>query len=460
MQPRRMDFAASSFDYVNQNTVHPVGLVALVIACILLLLGPMRAIPLVLIGVAVYIPTAQRVVFAGADFAFLRIGVMVALLRLLATSRLFTVRYGAIDALVVAGTLAKVALMPVTTGQFGILIQQIGSAFDTLGLFLVARASLRSIEDIRKLAVESLAVCLPVVVIFGIEKSTGRNMLSVFGGIPLMTEVREGKLRCQGAFAHSILAGCYFVAILPMWIANWRGKLGKRVAIGGTALASAIVVCCASSTPAAALIFVLAAFAMYPYWRSLRLVWMAALVGATALHFVMKHGIWHLIARVDLVGGSTGYHRYHLIDQAINHVGEWWLMGTLSTRHWGYGLQDVTNQFILEGVRGGIWAMLALIATIVLALRACGFWLRRLPPGSSQHLLVYGVGASIFAQSMIFLGVSYFGQTIMIWYLTVAIGGFLAETAAEERQRIHSRAVAASEAAVARRRAIGSAVGA
>jgi hypothetical protein len=148
-----MDFAASSFDYVNQNTVHPVGLVALVIACILLLLGPMRTIPLVLIGIAVYIPTAQRVVVAGADFAFLRIGVMVALLRLLATSRMFTVRYGAIDALVVAGTLAKVALMPVTTGQLGILVQQIGSAFDTLGLFVVARASLRSIEDIRKLAV-------------------------------------------------------------------------------------------------------------------------------------------------------------------------------------------------------------------------------------------------------------------------------------------------------------------
>ena len=30
-----MDFAASSFDYVNQNTVHPVGLAALAIAWLL-----------------------------------------------------------------------------------------------------------------------------------------------------------------------------------------------------------------------------------------------------------------------------------------------------------------------------------------------------------------------------------------------------------------------------------------
>jgi hypothetical protein len=48
-----MDFAASSFDYVNQNTVHPVGLAALAIACLLVLFGPIRAIPLVLVGLAV-----------------------------------------------------------------------------------------------------------------------------------------------------------------------------------------------------------------------------------------------------------------------------------------------------------------------------------------------------------------------------------------------------------------------
>mgnify|MGYP003331531062 FL=1 len=85
----------------------------------------------------------------------------------------------------------------------------------------------------------------------------------------------------------------------------------------------------------------------------------------------------------------------------------------------------MTNQYLLEGVRGGVWAMLALVVTIVLALRACGFWLRRLPAGSAHHLLVYGIGASVFAQAAIFLAVSYFGQTTMIWYLTIAMSAFL-----------------------------------
>lgn len=448
-----MDFAASSFEYVNQNTVHPIGLLALAIACALLLLGPMRSIPLVLIGLAVSIPSAQRLVLAGADFAFLRIGIMVALLRLVASGRALGFRVGWIDGLVAAGTLAKIALMPVMTGQIGILVQQLGSAFDTLGMYLVARASIRSLDDVRLLASRALILCLPVAAMFAIEKATGRNMLSVFGGVPLMTDVREGKLRCQGAFAHAILAGCFFVALLPLWLALWRGSgRGRLLACTGLALATVVVFASASSTPVAALVFVLAAFAAYPAWMHLRGVWMAALIGATVLHFVMNHGIWHLLARVDLVGGSTGFHRFHLIDQAIRRFDEWWLMGTLSTRHWGWGLQDVTNQYILEGVRGGIWAMLALVLSIVLALRACGFWLRRLPPGSREHLLVYAIGACVFAQAAIFLAVSYFGQSTMVWSLTMALAAFLAESRVTEESRMRSAAAARAAGQQARAR--------
>ena len=109
-----MDFAASSFEYVNQNTVHPVGLAALAIACALIAFGPVRMIPLVLLGLAVYIPSAQRLVLAGADFAFLRLGIMVALVRLGTTGRLFTFRFGWIDGLVAGGTLAKAALTVLT----------------------------------------------------------------------------------------------------------------------------------------------------------------------------------------------------------------------------------------------------------------------------------------------------------------------------------------------------------
>ena len=42
------------------------------------------------------------------------------------------------------------------------------------------------------------------------------------------------------------------------------------------------------------------------------------------LHLAMNNPVWHLLARVNVVGGSTGWHRYHLIDKAIEHL-EWWV---------------------------------------------------------------------------------------------------------------------------------------
>ena len=83
------------------------------------------------------------------------------------------------------------------------------------------------------------------------------------------------------------------------------------------------------------------------------------------LHFLlMKQPVWHLLARIDLVGGSTGWHRYHLVDKFFDYFHEWWLLGTPNTGHWGPGLHDVTNQFVAEGVSGGILQLAGFCASI------------------------------------------------------------------------------------------------
>ena len=61
--------------------------------------------------------------------------------------------------------------------------------------------------------------------------------------------------------------------------------------MAGLVLTVLVVYACASSTPVAALLFVLIAFLAYPAWQHLRFVWMAAIVVAFALHFVMERGI-------------------------------------------------------------------------------------------------------------------------------------------------------------------------
>lgn len=422
-----------ALEYAGVTTLHPGGVGALAVACMALLIVPSRFVPLILLALAVYLPSVQRIVIMGADFPLLRFAITIGLARLLAGGALSRMSIIWIDIFVIIGALTKIVCVPVTQGNPNLVFQQIGSAIDAVGAYFVMRASIRSLADLRAFSTGALWICAPVTVIFLIEQSTGRNMLSIFGA-PAFSQIRMGKIRCQGAFSHSILAGCFFVALLPVWIGRLgEGVKGVMIAASGLLIALTIVICCASSTPVVAMVFVGCGFAGYLFWRQLRLVWIAGIIVGIALHFVMAKGVWHLIARIDLVGGSTGYHRYHLIDKAITYFGEWWLMGTAGTRHWGYGLQDVTNQYVLEGVRGGFLATLALFASMVFAFRDVGYWLHRLPPRTADHFLVYSIGACIFGQMAIFLAVSYFGQTTMIWWFSIGMAGFLAEKRMDDR---------------------------
>ena len=67
-----------------------------------------------------------------------------------------------------------------------------------------------------------------------------------------------------------------------------------------------------------------------------------------------------------------GYHRFKLIQSSIDNFQEWWLCGIPSTAHWGYFMFDVTNQYVLEGVRSGIVAMIAFIWMLVYAFKHVG----------------------------------------------------------------------------------------
>src|SRR5690606_24267277 len=162
------------------------------------------------------------------------------------------------------------------------------------------------------------------------------------------------RLRCQGAFSHPIMAGCFWVGVLP-WIGAlwWAGPAARVRALIGTTACLGIILLCASSTPIAGVLVVALAAAVFPFRAHMRKIRWAILLGIIGLEIVMKAPVYHLIARIDLVDGSTGYHRYRLIDAAVHRFGEWAFMGTRSTAHWGWGLADVTNEYILQGVRGG-----------------------------------------------------------------------------------------------------------
>ncbi|MFM7262104.1 MAG: hypothetical protein ACKO3W_16080, partial [bacterium] len=367
----------------------------------------------------------------------------IGLIRHMVRGELSWIRWNAIDTCMVLGAVARTVCGPIARGAMADLIGAIGSNFELVGAYFILRCSIRNLDDVRQLARSAAFLVILVAPFFLLERQTGRNLFSVFGGIPEITNVREGKIRCRGAFSHAILAGCFFVAWIPIWIPLILGGSARdrRMAIIGFCGAMLVVFACASSTPVVALLLAFAVWAAFPARAQLRPMYLCAIGLGFVLHFIMTKPIWHLIARIDLVGGSTGIHRYRLIDAAINRFGEWWMLGTPSTAHWGWGLYDVTNQFVIEAIRGGVWALLAICAIFVFSYASVGVELRRLAAEryramqvgarkvyeqvKSDEYLVYGIGAAMCAQMAVFLAVSYFGQTVVIWQFFMALSASL-----------------------------------
>lgn len=420
-----------------------MGLVVVLAMGTALILLPRRYTIFPMIIVACFIPSAQRLAVAGLDFTLLRILVLFAWTRLLLRNEFKNLTWNRLDSLVLAWMVSGTTIYTIQNGTPQAFIFRAGWMFDGLGMYFFFRCVLANWEDMDRLIVGFTVISIPVAVAFFVESQTARNVFSIFGGVPAVTVVREGRLRCQGAFAHPILAGCYWASVMPWMIASFlNGRLW--LASVGIAASFLIVVASASSTPILAVACVILGSSLYPlrhHVRSIRWAFFASLI---VLHLVMKNPVWHLLARIDVFSGSTGWHRYKIIDATVNNFSKWWLIGENDVMRWGvWQMQDVTNQYILEALRGGLLTLVLFVMGIGVAFGLVGHALRQVDNNPRQRMLVWAIGASLFVQVSIYFAVSYFGQIIMLWYLNLAMAGSLPsvlqdfddgiDTAAKER---------------------------
>jgi hypothetical protein len=414
--------------YASQTTVHPLGLLAVVVLGLCVLLLPRRWSVLPLLIMACFVPSAQMIVIAGLHFNFLRLMVLFGVIRLIINREYINFVWKSLDKVIMLWTISSTLIYVIQQGSFSAFVNRLGFAFDVFGMYFLFRCLIRNWEDLSSIIFGTLLISIPIAMFFLLENRTGHNVFSIFGGVPEITIVREGRLRCQGAFPHSILAGCFWASLMPLFAAYWWKSAKDRVwSITGLITASIIVVCCSSSTPIMGVLAAIIGGFLFYFRHQMRLIRWGVLLTLVALHMVMNAPVWHLIARISAVGGSTGYHRFQLINGAINNFGQWWLIGCsgYTVASWGVWAGDVTNQYILEGVRGGFLTMCLFVAVIVIAFREVGrLW--RLQVRHPYRLAIsWGLGVSLFVHCINFIGVSYFGQIHIIWYLVLAIIGSL-----------------------------------
>lgn len=407
--------------WTNETHMHPLALSLTIASGISILWLPRRYSVLAFIAMACLVAPAQRLVVGGLDFNIARILVVVGFCRVMLRSEFSGVRWMPIDWCVLAFAIIKTVMYTIQQASVHALVYQLGKSFDTVGMYFLFRTLIRRWDDVIQASIGFVVFSFPVLIAFVIENLTGRNAFAFLGGVPEITRVREGRMRCQGPFSHPIIAGCFWASILPgicaLW---WQGRKRRLVAVAGCVAVLGIVALTASSTPVMGVLFGVVGWLMFKmrYW--MKHVCLGVVATLVALHLVMNKPVWHLVARMNISSGSTGVHRYLLIDSAIKRFDEWWLVGTSSTAHWFWGAQDVTNQYILEGVTGGFVTLIAFIVIIWKTFVLEGATWRLCKGSESTLLLSWSLGVCLFVHCINFIGVSYFGQITFVLYLHLA----------------------------------------
>jgi hypothetical protein len=322
-----------------------------------------------------------------------------------------------------------------------LFVNRLGDAYNALGTYFFCRCVLAEFEDLVT-SVRTLAwLSLPVAGLMMVEKTTSHNLLSVFGGVPEITFVREGHLRCQGAFRHPILAGSFGAAHLPLFVALWFYKpTDRRLAVAAMVAGLAIVIAASSSGALLGLMAGVAGLAFWKHRRYARALRWGVVAVICVLAVVMKAPVWYLVAKLSDVTGGGGWHRAWLIDQAVTHFDEWWLFGTTYTAHWGPAgeviaadpdMMDITNHYVMEGVKGGILKLGLFIAIIAACFGSVERGIRAQVGGPTAALFVWGLGVALFVHCVSFVSITYFDQSIVLWFWLLAAIGFVGHAASQ-----------------------------
>jgi len=413
------------FGGTDESVVSPIGLGFLVLAGILFLVLPRKYRFIPLFCVCYFITAGQTLVIAGLHFQMLRLIILFGWLRigfsyLEARHEVARFRMNVMDRAFIVWVISSCITFTILWGSFSAFLNKCGFAYGILGTYFLLRYLVQDDEDVDRMIRVFAWVAAIIAACMLREQMTGQNLFSVFGGVPLYTVIREGKLRSQAAFGNAILAGTFGSSLLPLFVLLWQSTKYKISSLVGIAASFVIGLTSHSSTPFmvfGAGIIGLCAWPLRKFMRTIRWGIVALILG---LQLVMKAPVWSLIARADMVGGSSGYHRYVLVDAFIRHFFDWWLVGFRYPETWGWFTGDLANEFILQGVFGGLITFVLFLRIIVLAFRRLKRG-RDLTPNIRQQKRLWALGCTVFATCAAFFGIDYFDQSIVTWYSLLAM---------------------------------------
>jgi hypothetical protein len=409
----------------NQTILHPVVLVAMLLAIALFFVLPRKYVIVPVLVSMFLIPFGQQFFVAGIHLFVCRILILAAYIRALSSKvpkqkSSYAGGWNSIDTAFTCYVVITATATMVLYPDWGAFINQVGYLWDYLLGYLLLRSLIRDEKD-TFLAIKCFAG-LMVLLAAGmvIEQMKMVNVFGLLGGVAAVPELREGKIRSQAVFQHALTAGTFAATALPLFFLLWENGKAKALAMVGFAAATVMTIATQTSTSLLTYAAGIAAALLWPIRKKMKMVYCGLAAVLIALHLAMKAPVWFLIAHIDLTGSSSSYHRAELIDQFVNHFSNWWLIGTKDAATWGWDMWDAQNMYVSVGEAGGLIALAFYILVISRSFARLGD-ARKQATDKQQEWLIWLLGAALLANVVAFFGVNYFDQSRMAWFALLAM---------------------------------------
>jgi hypothetical protein len=383
----------------------------------------------------VLVPVQQQLVILGAHLPALRLAILTAwavcLLVHKGSSEFLAGGWQLADSVFLAWSLVSGAAFVALWRTPGSAIFAAGAVYNSLGCYFLVRHLMRDRLSVLRMLRTLAYIAIFLAAVMVLEQFTSRNFFSIFGAA-LHDEIRRGRVRSQGPFLHSLIAGSVGGILLPVFVGVWYWKRTRKLAVIGAAAALAMAITASGSTPLSAAVAGVFALCLWGLRDHMRLVRWAVVALVVSLHMVMKAPVWALVARASSVGGSSGFHRFELIDQTINHFSEWWMVGTTHNAEWGWDMWDKADWYVTSALNGGLASLVLFVSVIGVVFYCAGKGRRRYAGAPDMQRFMWAIGSAVFAGTVAFVGINFWDQSQVIWYgllaLTVSCStGILAE---------------------------------
>lgn len=418
-----------------QNTVLAIGIFCSILA---VMLRPRHAL-VVYLTALLWFPEFLRFSIGTIDISVGRFVVVILLLRCLFNDSIRNkFKLIPLDKWVAVSMIVYVGVALVVQPTMASLENRCGFLLDTGFAYLVARFIITDRQTLVSVIKCIAVVLVPLTILGCIETFTGwQPFMPLRRFIPwaqqdanaeFKTAVRWGLVRAVGPFNHPILFGCGFAIFLPLIYYLRQEKRPWRILsylFSATAIIGAFTSMSAGPwVMVAAAIFCLA-MERHKTWAKPMILFFVITCVATEL--LSNRPFYHVFASYASTLGGTGWHRAKLIDVAIKHLNEWWLAGYGGKDPgWGpyFGMTwtDVTNEYIIAGVRYGMAGVISVCAILYAAFRGLinAHKKATLPALKS---LYWALGSMLFSVAVTWMAAHFFGQLPSLFYSLLGVIG-------------------------------------